>query len=281
MGIDWRRVRFKPDADRAVLQRLMDQHAHAYQSVDGWDLSYRRDRVRHALSLRLHESTLVDANRRLRELTLPDEDHDSDFRLVMRVYPITHNPIFPPLVRLRAHRSFLPEQIPPQLREWQEWAEQVAAGEHDAYVRELHFYETANFLQEHWSQLRAIALESLTRTAKWAHEPARDQLRNRILNLPEPVPLPAIRIDPADRPDWRQENFGHQYPAALAQARELVELSRAWDAGLRSNLRSGYYERYYYLTLDQFRDHARDPWVFEFLAWATRCAEANYGLLLD
>ena len=72
----------------------------------------------------------------------------------MRVYSITQNPIFPPLWRMQAYRTFLPDQLAEQVAKWKEWTQQVSAGEHADYVRRLHMFHDSDWAYYHWSDLR-------------------------------------------------------------------------------------------------------------------------------
>jgi hypothetical protein len=160
-----------------------------------------------------------------------------DLSLCWRVYPITKNPIFPPLWRLRAHRTFLPDQLEAQLQEWKDWAGQVANGGHEEYVRELHLYVTSDFMRYHWSSLRAVAIASLCCTGSWATKPALVEVREWILRLPEPI-VSRLRIEPSEKPSLRQDKFEAQYPAAFEEVKTLIELTRTWDSnvpGMRSS----------------------------------------------
>jgi hypothetical protein len=196
-----------------------------------------------------------------------------------RVYPITHNPIFPPLWRLRAHRTFLPDQLEAQLAEWKDWARQVANGGHEEYVRELHLHVTSDFMRHHWSSLRAAAIASLCPTGSWATKPTLVDVRERIVRLPEPT-VSRVRIEPSEKPSLRRDEFEAQYAVVFEEVKTLIELTRAWDSNVRQNEKLRYYEDYYHLTLGEFR-HYGDSWLQEFFGWATRCVQRGFGLYLD
>lgn len=288
MGIDWFRVGVRRETDPAQLGRLMEQQALAFQSIGTWNSKACTDRVRDALCHRLHFETYLAASDSVRGLLeFPGWDDERqratdlpDLVPCWRVYPITYNPTFPPLWRMRAHRTFLPDQLRAQLLVWKAWAAQVANGEHDAYLRELHLHETSDFMRHHWSFLRAAATESLTRTASWAHKPALVEVRERVLRLPEPT-VSSVPIEPTEKRSVKPEEFDAHYAAVFEEARTLIALTRAWDANVRGNRKLRYYEGYYHLTLDGFRARARDPWLQEFFAWATRCVQQGFGFYLD
>lgn len=190
------------------------------------------------------------------------------------------NPIFPPLWRLRAHRSFLPDQFEAQLNKWKNWAEQVADARHEEYVRELHLYVTSDFMRHHWSSLRAAAIASFGRTASWTKKPALVGVRERIVGLPEPG-VSKVRIEPSEQPSLAQDEFGAQYAAAFRGVLLLIELTRAWDSNVPENEKLRYYEDCYHLSLDDFSNHACGSCLQGFFEWATRCVQYRYGLYLD
>ncbi|HKD39466.1 MAG TPA: hypothetical protein VKB87_04165 [Myxococcaceae bacterium] len=285
MGIDWFRVQVKQAANHPELGRLIEQQAIAFQSIWTWNFNSWIDRVPFDLCHRLHLETYQAASEALRHLLEFPEWNDGrmdvpDLSTCWRVYPITHNAIFPPLWRLRAHRTFLPDQLEAQLPEWKDWAGQVANGGHEEYVRELHLYVTSDFMRHHWSSLRAAAIASHCRTGSWTTKPTLVEVRERIVRLPEPT-VSRVRIEPSERPSLRQDEFEAQYAAAFEGVKTLIELTRAWDSNVRGNEKLQYYEDYYRLTLDEFRHHARDSWLQEFFEWAIRCVQRGFGLYLD
>jgi hypothetical protein len=288
VGIDWLRMTPKPDADPDELRRLVREQAVAFQSLYGWESTGAHDEMRDSLLGELHFGpyraachTLVS---RIDFPPVRDEDgcavdHPA-LAPCFRVYPITRNPTFPPLVRCRAGRTILPDELPGQLAEWRRWAEEAARGDHDDYLRELHWYDTADWARCHWSCLHAAAVGSLSATGAWASKPGLIAAREEILRLPEPT-VPRVRLSPDDKKPWDPADLEAGYPACLAAARTLAELTRRWDRNVGGNRKLRYYENSYHLTLDEFRARAADPWLHEFFAWAGRCAELGFGLYLD
>lgn len=289
MGIDWSRVKVKRKKGRAQLSRLIEQQAIAFQSMWGWGCEAYTDGVWYELCERLHIEVYRGASEALREsFVFPEWDDDRscatdvpDLVPCLRTYPITRNPIFPPLWCMRANRTFLPDQLGAQLAEWRSWAEQVADGKQDDYIRELHMYVTSDFMRNHWSYLRAIVIKSLTRRANWSKKPALVEVRERILRLPEPT-VSKVRIEPTEERPWNVDEFdAPQYASLFRDLRTLIELTRAWDSNVPRDFKLRYYEDYYSLTLDEFRNRARDSWLQEFFEWADRCVQHGFGLFLD
>jgi hypothetical protein len=296
MGIDWVRARVPRDADSALLGRLIEQQAVAFQSMRGWhsDACYDYDGVQQALQERLHLEAYRAASDALHDLLeFPEWDENRlcakdipDFDPCWRVYPITNNPAYPPLWRLRAHRTFVPEQLGAQIAEWKRWAEQVVGAKHEGYLRELHLMTTSDFMLYHWLYLRRKVTAVVSRTDSADREPALTQVCEKILQLPEPVVTDA-HIDPADeeRDTWPQPNhwptFDFRYDDLFDELRVLLDLTREWNSRVPEDSKVPYGEETYHLTLEGFRECAREPWLQEFFSWADRCAEGGFALYLD
>jgi hypothetical protein len=274
--------------DCELLKRQIEQQAIAYQSIWGWRWAAPADSLREDLSYRLHGEAYRAASREVREaLIFPKWDADRSCATDIpeldsrrRVTIITANPIFPPLWRCRAYRSFLPDVLSADLSRWRDWAEQVARGEHDEYLQELHLHATSIFLRQHWSELRHLAVGSLSRAAAWANAPVLEEVRMRILELPEPA-TEAVRIDAGDAAIPGQEELRIRHDTVFAQVRALVALTHAWDAAVPGNKQLRYHERNYDLTLEQFRNRARAAGLHDFFDWVSRCLERGFALFLD
>ncbi|HSI36446.1 MAG: hypothetical protein ACAI43_23270 [Phycisphaerae bacterium] len=294
MGVDWLRVRFPAHLDRASLDALIAAQALCYQTCDGWNTP-ARDPVRDALTLHAHGAAEADADHMLHALARfphppgepswgrPNEYADDHPHLsaAMRVYPITRNPTFPPLWRLAAHRTFLPDQVAPQVDRWRAWATDAAAGRHDAYLRQLQAYENATAAHERWPEVRRIAAESDRGDGAWRHTPERRALRETMMRFPSPPPIPDVPIEPGPLRATHAADLVRQSTEILDYARRLVDLVGAWDAGLKSGHRIGYDAAHYALDFDAFRARAADPWLDKCFDWATAAAANGYALLLD
>jgi hypothetical protein len=288
MATEWCRAELQTDADAALLDRLIEQQAIAYQSIWGWQSSGSSDLVGADLAFRLHGERYRTASHGLREaFVFPGWDAAQacprDIPLLdnrRRTNAIAHNPLFPPLWRCQACRTFLPHALGMQLSRWQAWAEQVAGGEHHAYVQELHLHATCQTMKGHWSDLRHLAIGSLARGAAWAKSQELREVRDAILRLPEPA-IEAIRLDPSDPAIPGQEEISSRGEAALAQLKTLVALTIAWDAQVPGNKRLGYTERHYDLTIEQFRSRGRAAQLHDFLDWARQCQQRGFALYLD
>jgi hypothetical protein len=290
MGVDWVRAYVPRDTPSARLEELVEQQAVSYQSMWGWSshACSDYDAVRRALNERLHLTAYRAASEALRDLlTFPEWDDARgcptdipELRPCWRVYPITHNPIFPPLWRLRANRTLLPDQLRLHIREWGRWVEQAADGGHDGYLRELHLYETSDFMHYHWSYPRGNATASLREEGHWAKKPDLAEVRERILRLPEPIVTDA-RIDPADEVSADRDGLDARRRTAFEDLAILLDLTRAWNSMVKGNWEVPDYEKNYDFTLDAFKERARDPWLSDFQRWAEDCAERGFALYLN
>jgi hypothetical protein len=288
MATEWCRAELQTDADAAALDRLVEQQAIAYQSIWGWHPSGSSDLVGADLAFRLHGEAYRSAGRALREaFAFPgwDAEHGCPHDIPLldnrrRTSAIAHNPLFPPLWRCQAYRTYLPNSLGPQLSRWQAWADQVAGGAHDEYVQELHLHATCHVMKGHWSDLRHLALGSLARSAAWATTHELREVRDAILRLPEPA-IDAIRLDPSDAAIPGQEGIASRLEAARAQLKTLVALTCTWDALVPGNKKLGYTERHYDVTIEQFRSRGRAAQLHDFLDWARQCQQRGFALFLD
>ncbi len=287
MGVDYSRFRLKPDVDRAVLEPLIERQSLAFQSMWGWNSHACSDvnDVPRALSEALHLETYLAASNRLRtHIELPDWDDERgcstdrpDLDLCWRVYVIADNPTFPPLWRLRAQRTILPDHLISQLAEWKKWAQEVVAGKHDDYLRRIHIHCTSDFLRYHWGVLRGNATGSQRETADWTERCQIQEIREAILALPEPVVFeaPILPLETDSQPD------GLASTDVFADARRVLELTIAWNNEVPSNWEVPYRTEDYEFTLDEFKKKGQDDWLSDFFAWADRCAESGFGFFLD
>ena len=219
-----------------------------------------------ALRDRIHlEAYLAASNSLCELLDFPEWDDDRgcaadipDLVACWRVYPITHNPIFPPLWQLRAHRTFLPDQLRCQIHEWKGWLKQVSSGDQEGYLRELHAYVTSNSMRDHWSELRGTAVASLNQTEAWASQSDLTDVRERILRFPEPM-IVETRIDPGEEEAADPNAFNLRYMYLFERVKDLLNLSREWDSRVPEGWQQGNYEASYHLTMENFRDNANDP----------------------
>jgi hypothetical protein len=290
VGTDWARAYIPKTSGSADLEKFVEQQAVAFQSMWGWSshACSDYDSVRRTLHERLHMTAYRTASDSLRKLlTFPERDDAQgrstdalELALCWRVYAITYNPTYPPLWRLRANRTFLPHQLPLQVREWRRWAEQAAGGEHDDYLRELHLHETSDFMHYHWSYLHGHATASLNGGDRWEGKPALAEVRERILQLHEPDVINA-RVDPADENSCDRDILEAHRRALFNDLTDLLNLTRAWSSMAPPEWKVPDYEENYDLTFEAFKERARNPWLLDFLQWAEHCAERGFALYLD
>ena len=289
MGVDWVRMRPKSGAGADELRALARAEGLAYQSCDGWYPVSEAGSLRPDIGRALHETALAAATAGVRaRVELAGWDHDRgcaadvpDLVPSWRVAVIAGNPAFPPLDRCRAFRTIPPDELPDQLAAWRRWVEDAGAGRHDTYLRDLHWYGTADWARYHWSVLHENAVRSFAAAGAWAKRPALAAVRDDILRLPEPV-VPRVAVTP----DRMEKGGGgplaaKDYRSTLEAARALAELTRRWDGCVRGNQKLRYYEDCYKFTLDEFRAHLAGAWLAEFFAWADRCVAAGFGWCVE
>lgn len=285
MGVDY--FRFRLTQRSPSLETLVRQQSIAYQSMRGWHSDAASD-VNDTLRAILEEIHLPDyraASDEIRSLVdfppfaAPESDRVTDIPdlpALWRVRAIGGNPIFPPLWRVQAHRTILPDELSDQVGQWTRWATEVADGLHDGYLRWLHLHAMSDFLRYHWSYLRGNAIYSLSKSEEWARSADLAQVRDQILRLPEPLVVAAPIVPSACKVG------SDVYQGIQAEVKTINELTRSWNALADTGAKlPDYPADAYHETLNDFRAMAVDDWLLQFLDWAQRCADENFGLYLD
>lgn len=243
----------------------------------------------HQQTRELHEQDYLDTSRQLREcLQFPECDDDAgectdfpDLAFAFRVGAISGNPVFPPIIRMNALRTFVPDALPEQVNAWKQWCEQVAGGLHVDYLRRLWAYETSMSLNHFGTELRRVASLSRQETANWASRPELTAVRDDILEGPVWEVLPApVFIPNAESTVQPMVGSDEMFDSIWQAVRDLVQLTREWDRQVKGRWKLRYYEDYYE-TFEQFLAHAKTDWISEFFAWADRCCSEQMGLFLD
>ena len=168
MGADWLRFKLKDNTDIELVKKLIEQQSKSCQSLWGWGSNFDTDMNRYNILKKIYLQLYIDTSKKLKEMLEfsvwnNEKGYPEDIpklALSMRVYVITCNCCFPPLWRVLAHRTYLPEELKKQLEKWQRWIFEVQEGQHDEYLRELHLYETLNTMKEHLSFLKGSAIAS-------------------------------------------------------------------------------------------------------------------------
>jgi hypothetical protein len=288
MGIDWSRMRPKAHVREAELNRLIDLQAEAFQALPSmWSTDHIEAEIYNEEEVKRLERQYGDSSRALAELldfpTYNDAIKPNDYPELVpcwRVYPITHNSIFPLKWRAQAHRTYLPDPLRQQLRIWKDWLAAVARGDNLPYLLDLYLYDQCMLINELHADTRAIAEGSLSSTARWATKPELVAARDRILAFQVPALHPAPLHPPANTNVTANLAEHEAYQSITQKVRDLVALTRSWDANVKQNRKIRYYEDYY-MTFDEFRGQANDKWLHEFLEWAEACCSRDMGLFLD
>ncbi len=283
MGVDWSRMRPKPGVDHDELRRLARRQAESFQGMPYYwatDMltpdSYLKQ-TRQQFERPYRESS--EALRGLLEFPGYDEerarccDHPG-LAPCWRVYPITHNTIFPPQWRLAAYRTLLPDELGPGVEAWVRWLSAVSEGEHRTYLSRLHAHETTKRLYVLWRDLREDAVALRPEDTARRRRPVLTAMRGRVLGRPAPEIAPApMGPTPADvggPPDDRW---------LMGQVTELLSVIREWAEAADDEAWRGGYEADF-PDFDGFLAQARDPWRLDFLRWAEACRSLGMGLFL-
>jgi hypothetical protein len=259
LGTDWYRMRLRPGAGDVDLPVLIRQQAVAFRASGSlWDdfghlTGEAAERVAGAHGPPLSAYVQVDA----------------DAGNSRRVAGIVLNPIFPAEWRLAACRSFLPAELPSQLRQWETHVDEVRAGGHRDYLYAWYCYEVARQLAQQWQPLRELASAARDRRNSWAVRPELISVREEVLALPPPATPPApawgaavASVIPPDEDGARRLALAREWNRRVPSGQKVL-LSRIPDFG-------------------QYLANALDsPWHANCLTWIHRAAEQGYGLLLD
>ncbi len=289
MGIDWFRFRVKPGVDSARFGELIERQAMAFQTLYGFhDSIADEDRLPRDVRDYLHFHAYRDASTELSELVeLPAYDDATgraadypELDRCWRIYPVTHNATFPPLMRVTAGRTYLADEVRPIVEKWRAWADGVRRGQHDDYLKELHWYETTCWARFFWNQLHDSAVRSFADDGSREPKPGFLETRDRVLRLPRPH-IPHIRRSPTQQLHFEANALATDYPQALANAQELIETTAAWNRCARKKWRLGHLDVFFTLPLDEFRKQASSPRVLELFDWTERSADLGFGLYLD
>lgn len=289
MGVDWFRFRVPPDASHAELAQLVREQAAAYQAwlklwddtspdVDWQEKPYESKAGRALLSAYGSSSDALED--RLEFL----DDHSEEFPLAWRVL-VMQSPVIPLEMRREAHRTILPDELPGQLKAWQEYVTTVRDGGHRAYLFELYLHEQSASMRSLWRDLRATAARTADADEAWAKEPRLEKTRERAAQLPEPIQHPA--------PRWPHEGeltarVAEEDPRFVALRRSAVDLFSTIGAFNDSvPKRAGkfhgvpFYLEEHPASVEDLAARAEDPWLTAFLAWVQRCCALGQGLFHD
>lgn len=268
MGTDWYRMLPRPGVSRARLAELIQLQAAAYVShpidydfehlpgVPGTDANLGQEDWLEPYLAAFHELLAL-----VRLADAPD--------CYWRIAAIGLNQILPAEWRLAAYRSFLPEELPGRLRQWESYISEVRRGGHRDYLYAWYCYATTRQLEGEWQLLRERATAARDRGNAWAVKPALVEVREQILAMPLPVRSPP--------PYWDAGRVVAVSPREDGARRLAV--AREWNRRVPSGQK---------VRVSQVPDFGRqleedlsNPWFTECLDWLRVSADDGYGLLLD
>ncbi len=283
MGIDYVRMRLKPRIPRARLLALIETQAAAFHacgfSQPAWLKPYDPPSVSEDDSVFQHYGA---ASRTLWSYLDVDEWYDGmDFYASFRVYPITHNDIFPIEWQFAAYRTYLPDQLPTQLANWIMYLDAVRQEDYQAYLLRRYVYELSLELSRGWIYLCERAELSRTRTNVWTQKPAFMEIRDIVDRFPPPPLHPApLWSYWQHKTDCDQSEIEQQYTELEQYKQTLANLTREWDRHVPSRWKQPAYICTHLENFPTFLAQANDSWLEEFCAWVGRCCEENMGLFL-
>lgn len=136
---------------------------------------------------------------------LPISEPNSTFR----IGAISGIDIFPAEWRIECYRTYLPDEVPPQLEIWKHYLDAVRRGEYRAYLMQWYLYDEYRNLIEFWQEMRRIVELMAERSNAWVMRLKSTSLIDDIQSLPEPPTFPVPKWnewkDITDEPDQHAE----------------------------------------------------------------------------
>jgi hypothetical protein len=269
MGTDWYRMRPKEGAPRGMLEDLIEQQS-AFYRLGGQHL---------VIGEFMHLDPALAAVELLPWGSDPSCLYDHvDYHVdgddgSRSTGVVTKNPLLPAEWRYAAHRSFLPDQIPPVIATWRRYLEEVRAGGHRDYLRAWQRYEYDVYFAFLWKDFREVALKATGWTDACAREPEFVRLRDHILARPFAIASPA--------PYWGRPCVPPG-PDSYREYADALKMAWTWIDSIQRQviiLNFGFgplqpFEEWVQHYLDQ-------DYLWDCLSWLERIAADGYGVILD
>lgn len=280
MGLDYYRMRLLTD-DVAEVKRLIDLQAliirqEGYQCPDliPFNSDYLSDPEQRRLVAEQYHPT-IEALQTLIEIEPYDPDGfpNSMWPLVAKY------DIFPAEWRLASHRSYLPEDVGPQLNQWVSYLQKVQQGHYHSYLLQWFLYDSSKQLMEVWVELNSALLSALQRDNAWSNRLQASTLPARIQDCPSP-----LQYAPPLWSEWKDDNtpIDPNNNALLAEFMAAFEnlntLRREWNYAVPTNRHVKIYSSFSFQNLLNLADQALAD---KFMSWMKQCVIDGKGLFWD
>jgi hypothetical protein len=205
---------------------------------------------------------------------------------ICRVYVISCNPILPIESRDEAYRIILPNDLPEYCHRWQQYIQQVHAGQWQHYLHELYVFDrlTDEHQFQEFENLVNFARESLTRTNAWCRKERLAPVRDRILQFNVLERLKIMR-EGTRQPRFcdaeRLQTVTAEQQQKEAQYWEIwttgVGQIKEWNRLVPQRWKTRFPVK---TTFDDFLGQANCSWLKSFFAWCEHLLAEHWGLFL-
>ncbi|MBC7811241.1 MAG: hypothetical protein H7175_08845, partial [Burkholderiales bacterium] len=202
MGEDWRWMRVPPQNLAEIKQLIAEQALSYRQWGDGFldDLHlFVSDMLADEDQQRAAFERYSAASQRLRELLifLAEDVHRKSGppAFIHRASVIGRNYLFPEPMRIATYRTYLPEEVPAQLKLWRDYVFAVRNGKYSGYLFHSYLHRESKNTLEFWNEMQFAIDRARSGTYLSAVRVNESSLPDKVRAIPKPVgyPLPAPR----------------------------------------------------------------------------------------
>jgi hypothetical protein len=280
-----------PEENRVEVIRLIQEQALAYKQWDPLGESYAEHFVNterlNSLEERANaEQRFITSSTVLKELLditrfRPSYEHKTgETYEVRRVIYMTAQEAFPAEWRLDAYRSYMPEEIPAILEEWESYLQAVRQGHYRAYLLETYLWHESRNAHDYWAEMQAAVKMAEEKDDGWAKHIISSELPEQIRAFPEPVTYSLPRWSEwKDNPSCIEYQSDTRYIELRRTTAQLHQLRFAWNRfvppiWVLSMNRVPFSTTPFESSLESFNDGD------DLFAWLRECVVDNVGLYL-
>lgn len=288
MGQDWCRMRLRDGADLARVQQLIEEQVvfwnqYSKDNMD-WETPYwtrpdAQEAERREQASQVYARASEELEKYLHIPAFIDKDNKTESQLTIReqirVYGIGLNDIFPRELRVRAFRTYLPDELPAQVAEWKNFIDGVQAGQYRAFLLDLYLYLHSNNAKIFWEELQRAADWLPNYTYIWAKRILTDPLLQQIYALSEPTTYP--------RPTWTNDhssanhNTDPRYMELWQTINQMHILRKKWNRKVPARFKfTTKIVPFYTATFENYLQHAYA--CDDLLAWLGQCVADGVGV---
>lgn len=283
MGSDWCRMWLKTDnldeiikavhmdSQARAIHRKTYEHVNPFAHHDGKATEVALEHLKFTSDVLLkHLDVEV-----LRETYLPNQTTGKS-KPAIRASTFTQNHVFPSEWREQARRTFLPDELPKYVEQWNNHLREIRQGYHIGYLLDWYLSEQSYLLLNIWMQLTRAASEAHERTNSWALHLKETDILERILDE-------KVKPDTFAQPQWKSAelhktnvDYGadDRYVYVQMKTNELKTLIREWNRRVPSNQKVQLH-RY---DFEEFLSWAESGDLDELMDWLQHCTTLKAGM---